>query len=346
MDNFNCKYCGSSQFKKTKIGQECLYCHAVYEKDNDSTELFIKNHKSKKINKIFLFIAGLFVFISITAFVFSKLTNFNSHKDKVTSSSTSYYKNTTSNSSRTDIIKNTYDDNLLKNPDHSVKVAELSLVQSEIDLARASVKKYGGDDTKKFEKLLDEAQKEHDEQIKNRVVTPPKPDMIIDNPDSEFSITTYYREGGSFLAYNGDYNQYTSQDIINLWGHPDKVITDPDKIKKSLSIDFGENKHPNNYETKVLQEQWKGGKITWRELRSFIAQVNDSTYGTYSKEFIYESQGKPNVYFENDNVSYVTPILRYVFFPRLPEKYPKEGLGKYPDDFPSNYGMDGYYHEK
>lgn len=266
MDNFNCKYCGSNQFKKTKIGQECLYCHAVYENDNDSNELFIKNNKNINTNNIFLFIVGLIIFISITAFVFSNLTDFNSHKDKVTSSSTSSYKNTTSDSSSID-IKTDYDDNLLKNPDHSVKVAELSLVQSEIDLARASVKKYGGDDTKKFEKLLDEVQKEHDEQIKNRVVTPPKADMIIDNPDSEFSITTYYREGGSLLAYNGDYNQYTSQDIINLWGQPDEIITDSNKIEKSLSIDFGENNHPNNYETKVLQEQWKGGKITWRELR-------------------------------------------------------------------------------
>ena len=170
--------------------------------------------------------------------------------------------------------------------------------------------------------------------------------MILANPDSEFAVTTYYREAGFLAAYGPEFDQYTSKDILQIWGQPDEIITDSQQIQKNLKLEFDEENTPLSYEAKVLREQWEQRKMTWREVRAYIAIIQDNAHAGYSKQFVYEKQGKPNVYFTDDQAGYVTPLLRYVSFTRSPEKYPRAGLGKYPDDFPENYGSDGLYHEK
>lgn len=56
--------------------------------------------------------------------------------------------------------------------------------------------------------------------------------MIIENPDSEFAVTTYYREAGFLAAYGPNFDQYSSSDIIRIWGQPDDILTNSEKIQK------------------------------------------------------------------------------------------------------------------
>lgn len=219
--------------------------------------------------------------------------------------------------------KETYTASQLKNPERNVRIAELSLNQAELKLASASVKEYGGDKTADFEERLKKAQAEHESLKNKRLKTAPKEDMIIENPDSEFAVTTYYREAGFLAAYGPNFDQYSSSDIIRIWGQPDDILTNSEKIQKNLTLEFDDQNNPVSYEAKVLREQWQQGKLTWREVRAFIAFVQDNSYAGYTKQFVYEKQGKPNVYFTDDQVGYVTPIVRYVSFTRLPEKYPR-----------------------
>ncbi|OJG78499.1 hypothetical protein RV10_GL001494 [Enterococcus pallens] len=247
--------------------------------------------------------------------------------------------------SKTDPPKSDYSPSRLSNPERNVRIAELSLNSEDIKVAKASIAEYGGDKTKEFERRLAEAQKEHDTLKKKRGRKPPKKDMIIENPNSEFAVTTYYREAGYLAAYGPEFDQYSSADIVRIWGKPDEIITDSKEIQQNIKLEFDEENNPVSYEAKVLREQWETGQLTWREVRAFIVILHDKSYAGYSKQFVYEKQGKPNVYFKNDRVGHVTPIVRYVSFTRLPEKYSREGLGKYPDDFPEEYGSDGLYHE-
>ncbi|MRB85032.1 DUF4947 domain-containing protein, partial [Bacillus thuringiensis] len=85
------------------------------------------------------------------------------------------------------------------------------------------------------------AQKEHESFKKKRTKTAPKADMIIENPDSEFAVTTYYREAGFLSAYGPDFDQYSAADILRIWGQPDEIITDSQQIQKNITLEFDEN---------------------------------------------------------------------------------------------------------
>lgn len=339
MKGLVCKYCGGNQFEKTADGYECSYCHAVYE--FDSPPLDKRQLKRKPLSIIVIslvLIVGILVISSILV-PFSPKATPSKGRPKLT-----MFKPAISAKSSTD--STTYSPSQLKNPERNVRIAELSLNQKEIDLARVSAEEYGDDKTEEFKKRVSTAQKQHDTLEKSRLRTPPKEDMIIENPNSEFAITTYYREAGFLAAYGPDFDQYSSADILRIWGQPDEIVTDSEQIQKKLALTFDEQNNPINYEAKMLRKQWQQGDLTWREVRAFIAINTDNTFGGFTKLFVYEKQGKPNVYFKDDQVGYVTPIVRYIYFNRLPEQYSRAGLGKYPDDFPENYGSDGLYHEK
>lgn len=339
MKGLVCNYCGGNQFKKTETGYECNYCHAVYELDTPPLEKRALRKKPLSIIGITLIlIVGILFISSMLAPISLKATPSKSRPRFTT------FKPSTSTQSSTD--STAYSPSQLKNPERNVRIAELSLNQAEIDLALVSAEEYGGDKTEELKKRVAAAQKQHDTLEKNRLKTPPKEDMIIANPTSDFAITTYFREAGFLAAYGPDFDQYSSSDILRIWGQPDEIVTDPEQIKTNLALKFDEQNNPVNYEAKMIRKQWQQGELTWREVRAFIAINTDNTFGGFDKLFVYEKQGKPNVYFKNDQVGYVTPIVRYIHFNRLPEQYPRAGLGKYPDDFPENYESDGLYHEK
>lgn len=339
MKGLVCNYCGGNQFKKTETGYECSYCHAVYELDAPPLEKRSLRKKPLSIIGITLIIIVGILFISSILVPKSLKTTSSKIGPRLTT-----FTPVTSAKSSTE--STTYSPSQLNNPERNVRIAELSLNQAEIDLALVSAEEYGGDKTQDFKDRVVAAQKQRDTMEKNRLKTPPKEDMIIENPTSDFAITTYYREAGFLAAYGPDFDQYSSSDILRIWGQPDEIVTDTEQIQKKLALKFDKQNKPVNYEAKMLREQWQQGKLTWREVRAFIAINTDNTYGGFNKLFVYEKQGKPNVYLKNDQVGYVTPIVRYIHFSRLPEKYPRAGLGKYPDDFPENYESDGLYHEK
>lgn len=327
MKGLICKHCGGNQFKETTKGYECEYCHAEFESGHHPEE---KNKRKKYIISINLFVFFIMVLGSGLFFL-------NTNKE---------VKNPGTNLFSSVSKKQEYSTNQLNNPESNVQIAELSLNQEDLDLARASIEEFGGENTKKFNKRLKRAQKEHDRLERKRPRKPPKANMIIENPDSDFSVTTYYRESGLFIAYGPKFDQYSTADIQNIWGKPDEIITDYKQIQQHLKIEYNEENEPITYEGKVLRENLLKGKMTWREIRAFLVINQDCAAANYSKLFVYEKQGKPNVYFEKDHVDYVTPVLEYISFTRQPEKYPRIGLGNYPDDFPKNYGSDGFYHEK
>lgn len=342
MEGLVCKYCGGNQFNKTVKGYECTYCHTLYEFEPEKKERLSNKNRRWSIAVFAILILGLGSNILIP--YFSQLLLKDGNLFTVTKTNDSdevTYSEKTSSSS-----KATYSANQLNNPERNVRIAELSLNQADIEQAVASVKKYGGEKTKKFEERLDKAKKEQIYLKKNRAKAAPKTDMLIENPDSEFAVTTYYREAGYLAAYGPEFNQYSPSDILGIWGQPDAVITDSDQIEKNLTLEFDEKNNPISYEAKMINAQWQQGQLTWREVRAFSLILKDSSFAAYTKEFVYEKQGKPNVYFTDGHVGYVTPIIRYLSFTRLPEKYPREGLGKYPDDFPKNYGLDGRFHDK
>lgn len=333
MKGLVCNYCGGNHFNKTQEGYECTYCHAVYEYDDKSEA---QNIPKKRLPILWVTLLLVLIIVLSSSFIL-----FGS-KDRTSSKTIPSLNTAKSNGSE----KAAYSISQLKNPERNVRLAELSLNQEEINQAKASVKEYGGENTQKFEERLKNAQKEHDSLKENRSKTAPKADMIIENPNSEFAVTTYYREAGFLAAYGPNFDHYSSSDILRIWGQPDEIITDSEKIHQNIALEFDEKNNPVNYEAKMLREQWLQGQLTWREVRAFIVINQDNTYGGYEKQFVYEKQGKPNVYFSEDRVEYVTPLVRYVAFTRLPEKYSRAGMGKYPDDFPENYGSDGLYHEK
>lgn len=331
MQELVCKYCGGNQFDKTEKGYTCTYCHAVYELEP------VAEKSKRSLNKTR---AARIALIAVPVLILSGafLVGY-AHKDELlTQNPLTEELNGSSNSD--------YSNEQLNNPEQNVRIAELSLNQADLDQAAASVKEYGGENTKKLKKRVKDAQAKHDSLKQNRLKVAPKADMLIENPDTDFGVVTYYREAGLFLAYGPDFTQYSVSDILRIWGQPDKIVTDADQIKENMLLKQDEKGNPLNYEAKVLQDQWMHGQLTWREVRAFLAINQDSASGSYSKEFVYEKQGKPNVYFTDGHVGYTTPILRYLSFTRQPEKYPRTGLGKYPDDFPENYGSDGFYHEK
>ncbi|MBO0451739.1 DUF4947 domain-containing protein [Candidatus Enterococcus murrayae] len=335
MKGLVCKYCGGNRFNKAREGYECTYCHTVYELESED-ELGQNTALRKKPPIIRITLLVIFILFLTSSILIS------ASREKASVKKNPSFNITKNNSSK----KAGYSAGQLSNPERNIRIAELSLNQKAIEQAKASIKEYGGENTKEFEARLIKAQTEHDSAKNNRTKTPPKADMIIENPNSEFAVTTYYREAGFLTAFGPDFNQYSASDIIRIWGQPDEIITDSEQIRKNLALEFDKEDNPVNHEAKMLREQWLQGQLTWREVRTFIAINQDSTYGDYSKQFVYEKQGKPNVYFSNNQIEYVTPIVRYVSFTRLPEKYPRAGLGKYPDDFPENYGSDGLYHEK
>ena len=136
---------------------------------------------------------------------------------------------------------------------------------------------------------------------KIRLRTSPNEEMIIENPNSDFAITTYYREAGYLAAYGPDFDQYSSSDIFHgFGGTANEIVTDSEQIsKKGLALKFDEQNNPINYEAKMLRKQWQQGELTWREVRAFIAINTDNTFGGFTKLFVYEKQGKPNVYLKN-----------------------------------------------
>ncbi|MGX7205900.1 DUF4947 domain-containing protein [Enterococcus pingfangensis] len=331
MQGLVCKYCGGNQFDKTEKGYECTYCHAVYELEP------VAEKNKRPLNKMRV---GLMALIAVPVLILSGsfLAGYAHIDELLTQNPLTEELSASSNSD--------YSTDQLSNPEQNVRIAELSLNQADLDQAAASVKEFGGKNTKKLEKRVKDAQAEHDSLKQKRLKVAPKADMLIENPDTEFGVVTYYREASLFLAYGPDFTQYSVSDILRIWGQPDKIITNAEQIKENMLLNQDEKGNPLNYEAKVLQNQWTQGQLTWREVRAFLAINQDSASGSYSKEFVYEKQGKPNVYFTAGHVGYVTPIVRYLSFTRLPEKYPHTGLGKYPEDFPKNYGSDGFYHEK
>lgn len=339
MKGLVCKHCGGNSFTETENGYMCDYCHALYELDNTLHRGSPPIKKKKKlkpspISFVWLSVLSICLLSSILLSKAPSTTTLPKTPKPIAAQQSSSSK------------EEKYSASQLSNPERNVRIAELSLNQEEIDLAKASVAEYGGDKITEFEERVTMAQKNHDHFEKERPKKAPKKDMLVENPDSEFSMTMYYREGGFFAAYGPDFNQYTSQDILQIWGQPDEIIVDKERIRKNLAISFEGDKQLESYELKKIKEDWANGNLTWREVRALLLIAQDSSYGGYSKQFVYEKQGKPNVYFDGNQVGYVTPIVRYIAFNRLPEKHPYAGLGKYPDDFPKNYGSDGRYHEK
>lgn len=327
MRSLTCKFCGGNQFEKVKDGYECKYCHSFY----PSKEEFIPvkgGYKRHSIKIMASIVSVLFVSFSLL------VVNHILRQDKI------FYSLNKEQNLIDSSNKNDWSESELKNPVRNLLVAELTLNQEEISKAKESVKRYGRKKAEEYTKRLDLAQQEHDQLVEERPTNAPRKDMIIENPDTGFSVLSYYRENGFFVAYVPEFTQYTERDILKIFGEPDETLTNPDKIKKNIDTDYFDDKSTLS-ELKILQDELFSGILTWREVRAFIVELNDIRGSNFTKELIYKKEGKPNFFFQDDQVVYVTPIPKYVYFTRIDEKYPYTGLGSYPEDFPDNYTEKG-----
>lgn len=352
MKGLVCKYCGGNHFIKEKEGYVCEYCYTRY--DNDISIIIDKKLQSR--TKTVFFIGGGIVILLGTIFLGGFLINSSPEMSKSSSSSSTFQEAQSSKasgdqstfSSSSSNSQKEYTEMELQNPTENVLVAEFSLNLEDIQLAEVSVKKYGGNQTADFEKRLAEAQKQSELASKNTAKQSDHPKQLVQNPISKDGYTRlyYYRQNGAFQAGTPDFDQYSAEDIIKMWGKPDEILTDDTTITNNLGVDIGGDTEAGlTTEGKILWEHcYKttshgDGTLTWRDTRAYIAWLNDAAFGTYSKALIYSKQGKPNVYFDDEGkIYYVSPIMKYLAIDRVPENFhPYEGLGKYPDDFPSNY---------
>ncbi|KAF1301133.1 MULTISPECIES: DUF4947 domain-containing protein [Enterococcus] len=317
-----CEFCGGNRFKKVRNGYECEYCHAVYPSNEIDVPVDISHRKSHF--GIWL-AAGIIFFVGIGFALHGPLEKGIDGLGQGAAVTTKATK---------------WSEDELKNPQRNVMIAELTLNQEEISKAKVSIAKYGGDKTKEYGQRLDLAQKEHDKLEKNRLTRAPKKDMLIENPDSDLAATSYYKENGFLLAYIPEYTQYSEKDVTKAFGKPDEILTDPNKIRENIVLNY-DDENLENSEMQILQKELRDGQLTWREVRAFLLALNDFSAVSFTKEFVYEEQGKPNVYFEGEKIIYISPIPRYVYFTRIPESHPYNGLGSYPEDFPENYTEKG-----
>lgn len=375
-----CSHCGGNQFKQIsedKNGEiyQCLYCGRKYDEEGrklDSEPIAVQEQKpamqspiaqATPVKKTKRNVIGGFLILISLIFILGKIFNLvylsNQRSETQSSSSiwsfdaSSYrkqmsnlFKNSSSLAAGAETSSSTHPsswaDSVLNNPNKNVMIAELSLNQDDINLARASVKQYGGKESDSYSKRLDEAQKEHDTLSQKFTTTPAAADVLKSNEQDDFTIVTYYGEGDMFTAYLPDFDQYTEEQVLSMWGEPDEVITDEETIRNHLAPDRdkdGSFKQGSEY-WRLFAEEWQTGTMSWRELRAYNVGIYDLYLGgRFSKELVYQNQGKPNVYLDQEGkVVYVTPVLKYLMFPRNGEKYPDKGFKKdYPPSYPENY---------
>ncbi|GAB2026963.1 DUF4947 domain-containing protein [Lactovum odontotermitis] len=356
MEEMVCRHCGGNQFKKIEDGEKgsiylCLYCGTKYYEDGRQiiedelqAELEVPDEKAeilisqKKLNpKRFSFYLSMFFLYLGASFAFLLVYMRVETNQKVGNS-------VDSSSSAVATHPSSWTDSELNNPDQNIGIAEVSLNQDKINKARASVEKFGGAQTAVYTARLDEAQKEHDALVQTYNTAHPAADVLKANEKDDFAVVSYYGEGGMFVAFLPDFGQYDEAQIRDMWGEPDKVITDASIFRKNLyPPQFSESeeayKDPNN-EYYRLNQEWLTGDLSLREQRAYNVGIYDYYVGAdLSKELVYQDQGKPNVYLdEKGKASYVTPVLKYLMFPRNGEKYPDKGFkNNYPSSYPENY---------
>lgn len=343
MKKIVCVYCGGNRIR---VGTNtCEYCGASYDVELAS----IINEKPHSWKMHILLVSGTLLILVITLFVL-ELAAFNkietvSNKSKNLNQAEAQ----SSISSSSSDSQKEYSERKLQNPSKNVLVAEFSLNPNDIILAEESVRKYGGNEKSIYEKRLASAKNQSNTIIKNRSKQIDNPEQLVQNTDEEYTRIYYFRQNGVFEAVIPDFTQYSAEDIIKMWGEPDEIITSEEDIKKNLGVYVDKTTSELTTEGKILWENYyKTGaqgddNLTWRELRAFATLLNDALAGSYEKALIYTQQGKPNLYFDDEGkIYYVSPIMSYLAIERIPNNFhPYEGLGKYPDDYPSNYPIPG-----
>ncbi|MDH6364583.1 hypothetical protein M2139_001570 [Enterococcus sp. PF1-24] len=356
----HCKNCGDNKFSKTATGHVCKHCGTFHDKE-------------KKKNHLPLLLVGLVALgvIVITVGIYWSTSSATPTPIKKTHSGKTLKmtRNTTSETTASTIASSesssSESDEKVKLPapkkttessemisaedlEETVLLAELFLSEDYIQKAETSLANFAGtaEERKSFTKRITKAKESYTTMIKTRPETAPRADALIENPDSEFAVLSYCRyASGGFVASYPSFDQYSEADIIAIWGQPDATLTTSEDIMAKIGINKEEDGSiASTGEIEIIRNEFFTGNLTWREARAAMIVVYDQQYVPFDKALIYESQGKPNVYFRENRAEFVSLISNYLCYARQTEQHPYEGLGTYPDDFPKNYGEDGLYH--
>lgn len=245
MEKLVCKYCGGNQFREEKDAYICTYCHTRYDKfsrnDLRGKRSFFS---SGKFVGLAIVLSWLAIF-AILGVVISTGKRMNSQNNTVQSQPKAKPSASNSDFATSDSFSEPsfsksasstpkYTEAELANPERNVLEAILSLDKDELVLAKASVDKYGGADTKRFTAELNQAEQERVKLQKNLPTQAENPKKLVPDPTKPLNRLTKNEAAGYFAAYMPYFTQYKPADIIRMWGKPDEILTDDATITKNL----------------------------------------------------------------------------------------------------------------
>lgn len=133
--------------------------------------------------------------------------------------------------------------------------------------------------------------------------------IFTPNPEDEDEEVMYESDGeGKMRAVIPDYSHYTKDQVIEMLGEPDRVVTDGEELQERLE----------EKEWERIKDEFSKGKLTESQAKAFMfssADVGIATGLSMDMEaLIYEDQDKPNVYLSNGKVMFITPMTDYIDF--------------------------------
>jgi hypothetical protein len=164
----------------------------------------------------------------------------------------------------------------------------------------------------------------------------------------------YYSSGdGSIYAMLPDFGDYTTDDVVSKLGKPDKIIKEAAELQRYFDANYKDGKGEGAFEFERLLQLANDRKLPFEQAMAFMMKLGDmSLAGGYNGAgdecfaYIYEDNSKPNVYFYEGEISYITPIIEYVDYAGALQEIPKlfvshseevnAWLGEY-TDFYENY---------
>lgn len=153
--------------------------------------------------------------------------------------------------------------------------------------------------------LLMPDKKEDSSKGKNEVnlkVFSPNPN----DPDGDKEVS-YKSDGESIEAYVPDYSQYTKKEVKQMLGEPKVTLDKNEKVSEML----------DKKEFDLIVEEFNEGNLTESQGKAFAFAAADLSMavsiGTKVEVWVYDDD-KPNVYFKEGKVVFITPKVKYIDF--------------------------------
>lgn len=155
--------------------------------------------------------------------------------------------------------------------------------------------------------LLGEREDNSKEALKSEIA---KKDINLNiftpNPTDDEEVR-YESDGDRIVAYVPDYEHYSEDEVKALLGEPSVILDDSKIISEMLS----------GKEFDLITEEFQLNKLTESQAKAFAFSVKDLSIavdmGTEVKVWVYEDD-KPNVYFKEEQVVFITPKTEYINF--------------------------------